>query len=124
MLDPHHQQPKSQGGEETVTACRDCHSLYHEICGQRLASTVNARVQNFIMWMSKFPGASLMGPREGIRPGDMAPGFVHEEAGHFRLTGAYVDFSKGCLSRIEPVKVYPVRSHWEVENGCGPKRLA
>ena len=49
-LDPHHRHPQSQGGkdvdENKVKACRDCHSLYHAICGQGLAKLAKDRVKN------------------------------------------------------------------------------
>jgi hypothetical protein len=109
--DPHHPHPKSQGGKDKgeVPACRDCHSLYHAICGPQLAKTVKARVTNFGVWMSKFPGCGFMGPQEGLRPGDMAPGFVIQEAGHFLLWRVYEDFSEGCLSTLGKVTTYAPR---------------
>lgn len=111
-LDKHHQHPKSQGGTDKgeVLACRDCHSLYHAICGQGLAKTVKARVRNFGVWMSKFPARSFMGPREGLRPACMAPDFVIEEAGQFLLAGKLEDLSAGRLSTLGKVTEYPPRS--------------
>jgi hypothetical protein len=109
--DPHHPWPKSQGGADKgeVPACRDCHSLYHAICGQQLAKTVKARVRNFGVWMSKFPQHDMMGHSPGINPAAMAPMFVREEAGHFLLTQEYEDFSEGCLSTLGKVTTYPPR---------------
>lgn len=114
--DKHHPHPKSQGGTDKgeVPACRDCHSLYHAICGQQLAKTVKPRVRNFGKWMAKFPGCSLLGPQEGLRPADMAPGWLQEEAGHFLLTRSHVDFSEGCLSTLGKVKTYPERKRLKV----------
>ncbi len=108
--DLHHLHPQSQGGSEngTVPVCRGCHSLYHSICGQRLAKTVKARVRNFGQWMSKFPKSSLMG--SGLHPADMAPEFVIQEAGHLLLTRKYKDFSGGRLSRLGKVTQYPPRN--------------
>lgn len=109
--DKHHPHPQSQGGTEEgeVPACRDCHSLYHALCGQRLAKTVKARVTNFGVWMSKFPGCGLMGPQEGLRRGDMAPGFVIQEAGHFLVLQKHKDYSGGRLSTLGKVTEYPPR---------------
>lgn len=108
--DKHHPHPQSQGGTEEgeVPACRDCHSLYHAICGQQLAKTVKARVRNFGQWMSKFPKSSLMG--SGLHPADMAAEFVIQEAGHFLLTREYEDYSGGCLSTLGKVTTYPPRN--------------
>ena len=109
--DPHHPHPQAQGGtdEGTVPVCRDCHGLYHNICGQGLAKFVKARVRNFGIWMSKFPKHDMLGHAPGINPADMAPVFVREEAGHFILTQEYQDFSEGCLSTLGKVKTYPPR---------------
>lgn len=110
-LDPHHKHPKSQEGSDEdankVLACRDCHSLYHALCGQRLAMKVAARVRNFLTWMAEFPGTSFMGPREGLGPADMAPEFVIQEVGHFMLKPEYKDYSKGCLSTLGKITPTP-----------------
>ena len=112
-FDKHHPWPKSQGGtdEGEVFACRDCHSLYHAICGQGLAKTVKARVKNFGVWMSKFPKPDLMGHSPGINPAGMAPVFVREEAGHWLLSGEFHDYSEGRLSTHGKIKEYPTRAH-------------
>lgn len=108
--DPHHPWPKSQGGadEGEVPACRDCHSLYHSICGQQLAKTVRARVVNLGMWMALFPSCRL-GDTEGPMPARMAPGFVIGEATRYRNTGELVGLSGDRLSTLGKVKQFKPR---------------
>lgn len=109
--DAHHPHPKSQGGtdEGEVPACRDCHSLYHSICGQQLAKTVKARVTNFGAWMGKFPGVHLIAPRGGLRPADMAPRFVIRESQMLKDTQRHVNLSGGCLSTLGKVTTFRLR---------------
>ena len=90
-----------------MPACRDCHSLYHAICGQQLAKTVKARVANFGLWMEKFPPCGLLG--QGLRPAEMAPSFVLEEAGEFIFSGTHVDFSEGRLSTLGKIREFKPR---------------
>ena len=106
--DEHHRWPTSQNGPDVdtnkVKACRDCHSLYTEICGQRLAMKVKARVANFCAWMKRFPPSGLLG--QGLHPANMAPDFVLEEAGEFIFSGDLVDLSKGRLSTLGKIKQF------------------
>ena len=109
--DPHHPHPKSQGGADKgeVPACRDCHSLYHAICGPGLAKTVKAREINFAVWMDQFPGCTLTKPKSGPDPARMAPPFVIAEAEHLRHFKRHRDLSEDCLSTLGKVKTYPER---------------
>ncbi len=109
--DPHHPHPQSQGGTDKgeVPVCRDCHGLYHAICGQGLATTVKARVANFMKWMSKFPGVSLLGPTGGCNPSLMAPDWLVHEVEYYMFEQGYQDFSKGCLSMIPKVTEFKKR---------------
>ena len=112
--DSHHRWPKSQNGPDTdknlVMVCRSCHELYNNICGQVLASKVKARIINFVQWMKEFPDVKILDKNQGKTPANMAPDFVHDEVGQYMYDGSFTDFSKGCLSRLGKVSVYPPRN--------------
>ena len=112
----HHRQPKSQRGSDEpdnlARACHDCHDLYHTITNQRLANTLKGRVQNFALWLAKWPDVKpeVCGKTHGPNPYIMAPGWVVQEWADAECAGHVMeDLSHGRLSNIPKVQVFKPR---------------
>jgi hypothetical protein len=113
----HHRQPKSQNGSDEpknlVAVCEGCHSLYHTMTNQRLASTPKARVRNFVDWLAQWPGTEteVCGKKHGPHPYLMAPEWMVQEWADSQCGAEPKDLSNGCLSNLGKVSSYPIREH-------------
>jgi len=108
--DPHHPWPKSQGGKDkgTINACRDCHSRYHAIVGQRLAKRALARAKNHQKWYSTWDvGVDLMGKKGGVNPHIMAPEWVVQEWADYLSMGEVDGRNDKKLSQLGTIMPSP-----------------